>query len=296
MTQLELEAFLVIVDLGTISAAANKLYISQPALSRRITALESELGYSLFSRARGSRYIELTREGKAFLPLANDILAAFIKSKEIPNRFEKDILSVAANADIISSILSNLLEPFYNEFPNCLLTFADITSNEAYSQMISRHIDICFVSSQRHSEELVSTPLYKEPFYLVTNHSLKFSGKVSPLELDTSRELYIFHNQQFESWHSYWFPPTENIYSMAVDYITAAKMFCAKDMWAVLPATITKELSKLCNLNIYELTDPPEDRIVYALTQRGHCSVANESFMKCFREYIENLDDITMLI
>ena len=44
MTELEIEAFLAIVRTGSISAAAQKLYVTQPALSRRIHALEQELG------------------------------------------------------------------------------------------------------------------------------------------------------------------------------------------------------------------------------------------------------------
>lgn len=48
MTFLEIEAFLKIAQCGSFSAAAEKLYITQPALGRRIRALEEELGYSLF--------------------------------------------------------------------------------------------------------------------------------------------------------------------------------------------------------------------------------------------------------
>ena len=55
MTFLEIEAFLKIAQCGSFSAAAEKLYITQPALGRRIRALEEELGYSLFIRNKGVR-------------------------------------------------------------------------------------------------------------------------------------------------------------------------------------------------------------------------------------------------
>jgi len=48
MTLSEIEAFLAVIKYGTISAASEKLFISQPALSRRIHAIEEELGYGLF--------------------------------------------------------------------------------------------------------------------------------------------------------------------------------------------------------------------------------------------------------
>ena len=70
MTEREIEAFLTIVRTGSISAAAEVLYVTQPALSRRIRALEQELGYQLFIRKKGLRNVGLTAEGKAFLSLA----------------------------------------------------------------------------------------------------------------------------------------------------------------------------------------------------------------------------------
>lgn len=57
MTEREIEAFLTIVRTGSISAAAEVLYVTQPALSRRIRALEQELGYQLFIRKKGLRNV-----------------------------------------------------------------------------------------------------------------------------------------------------------------------------------------------------------------------------------------------
>ena len=55
MTQAELEAFLAVVRCGTVSGAAQQLFITQPALSRRLGVLEEELGYPLLQRGRGRR-------------------------------------------------------------------------------------------------------------------------------------------------------------------------------------------------------------------------------------------------
>lgn len=70
MTSLEIEAFLSIVRCGNISTSAKELFVTQPALSRRLKALESELGYTLLLRQRGMHQIQLTEEGKAFFPVA----------------------------------------------------------------------------------------------------------------------------------------------------------------------------------------------------------------------------------
>ena len=70
----ELEAFVMIADLGTFTAAARALGVSQPAISRRIDLLEGEVESLLFERDRaGAR---LTEAGAAFLPFAEQALAS----------------------------------------------------------------------------------------------------------------------------------------------------------------------------------------------------------------------------
>ena len=71
MTFLEIEAFLKITETGSFSAAADALYVTQPALGRRIRAMEEELGYPLFVRGKGLRKVELTRQGHAFIGIAH---------------------------------------------------------------------------------------------------------------------------------------------------------------------------------------------------------------------------------
>ena len=70
MTQVELSTFLAIVKYGSISLAAEKLYITQPAISRRLLSLENELGYALLERRKGKRAMELTPEGREFISVA----------------------------------------------------------------------------------------------------------------------------------------------------------------------------------------------------------------------------------
>ena len=70
MTRTELESFLAVVQAGSLSAAAKNLYITQPALSRRIQSLEQELGYPLLQRSPGVRKATLTAQGEQFVSLA----------------------------------------------------------------------------------------------------------------------------------------------------------------------------------------------------------------------------------
>ena len=65
MTNLDIETFWAVVQHGTMTAAAEALYITQPTLSMRIRALEERVGTPLFLRGKGQRRIQLTEAGPA---------------------------------------------------------------------------------------------------------------------------------------------------------------------------------------------------------------------------------------
>ena len=74
MSDVLVRSFVVLAEEGAFVRAAPRLYVTQPPLTRRIQALEAELGATLFERrARG---VTLTPAGRAFLPHAKRILAA----------------------------------------------------------------------------------------------------------------------------------------------------------------------------------------------------------------------------
>ncbi|GAB3950533.1 LysR family transcriptional regulator [Kribbella albertanoniae] len=67
-----LQYFVQTVDAGTVTAAADRLHITQPGLSRQLRQLEQELGVELFHRTGGR--LTPTRAGQALLPLAREVL------------------------------------------------------------------------------------------------------------------------------------------------------------------------------------------------------------------------------
>jgi len=83
----KITAFLLVVDQGTFSAAATAAGVTQPAISAKISALESSLGVDLFRRGRGLR---LTPEGETFLGYARRIQADYdLVNSAFPNVFSK---------------------------------------------------------------------------------------------------------------------------------------------------------------------------------------------------------------
>lgn len=81
MSLVQLESFVAVAEEAHVGRAARRLNVSQPPLSRRIHALEDELGVALFERTpRGMR---LRPEGEALLPRAREILARVDEVKRL---------------------------------------------------------------------------------------------------------------------------------------------------------------------------------------------------------------------
>lgn len=75
MTERALTGFVKVVELGSFTAAADALFISQSALSQQIRTLENQLHFTLFQH--GSRQVTLTAAGRSFYPKAKQILRLY---------------------------------------------------------------------------------------------------------------------------------------------------------------------------------------------------------------------------
>lgn len=85
----ELKYFLAVAQTGSISAAADSLYITQPSLSRQMKNLEAEAGGELFER--GSRRITLTERGKLLKKRAEEMLELYDKTMAEMSAPEQEI-------------------------------------------------------------------------------------------------------------------------------------------------------------------------------------------------------------
>src|ERR1051326_4016132 len=77
----QLEAFVEVVHRGSVTGAARALYVTQPALTARLNALERDVGAALLVRRRGG--VRLTEAGRAFLPYAERSLQAVTEGRAV---------------------------------------------------------------------------------------------------------------------------------------------------------------------------------------------------------------------
>jgi DNA-binding transcriptional LysR family regulator len=111
--------FITVVELGTVSKAAMRLRIAQPALSRQISSLEQELGLKLFDRV--GRRLVLTAAGEQLLGDCRGLLSYATAVGEHAQQLrlgDTGVLKVAASPQFIESVISGFLHRFSARFPN----------------------------------------------------------------------------------------------------------------------------------------------------------------------------------
>ncbi len=111
--------FVTVAELGTVSKAAVRLHIAQPALSRQISHLEQELGLKLFDRV-GSRLV-LTGEGEQLLGDCRVLLnhaTALVERAQLLRHGDAGVLKVAASPQFIEGVISGFLRRYAERYPS----------------------------------------------------------------------------------------------------------------------------------------------------------------------------------
>ena len=96
MNNTDMETFWAVLEHGTLTAAAEALFITQPTLTNRIQSLEAEVGAQLFHRGKGIRHIELTEAGQRFLPLAYRWQTLLDETKGVAETATREYLRIGA--------------------------------------------------------------------------------------------------------------------------------------------------------------------------------------------------------
>lgn len=142
-----LRAFVAIVDQGSFSGAADKLHLTQPAISKRLATLENQLGQPLIDR--GLRKPTVTDAGRTLLPFARRILdeahnaqMALASGQLRPG----GKLSVITSHHIGLHHLPRWLKVYTQRYPTVKLNLQFMESERAYEALRSREAELAFVT------------------------------------------------------------------------------------------------------------------------------------------------------
>ncbi len=165
-----LRAFCSAAQLGSISAAAERLFLSQPTVSLQIQSLERELDATLFER-HGPK-IKLTPEGEVFYRLAQPLLERFNKLEQ---SFKANIgqldggeLDVAAGESTILYILPEFLQKFVGAYPSVKMNLHNVTGRDGMNMLRSDDADFAVGSMIHVPDDMVYQPIWHFKPTLIT--------------------------------------------------------------------------------------------------------------------------------
>lgn len=292
MTKTELEAFFAVLQYGSISSAAERLFITQPAMSRRLHSIEEELGYSLFERGRGLRSVELTENGKEFVPVAERLMALYGEAEEIPRRKKSPLLRVSTVNSIAFYLMPEVLKEMMSAKDSCSIEFKTGCSSDIYGYVESGSVDAALVSDLLNSRKVVPFPVFRGPFVFVGGEKWNGTARVTPNMLDPEQQIRMPWNPEYDIWHSRWFPPDANP-SLTADKMEFLEYFLTGEKWAVIPLLVAKRFKRK-DVWMCPMEGGPEDMTIYGLTKENRMDGQIRKFFECVRKELQTIDGIEL--
>lgn len=182
----ELETFLVVVELGSFSLAARRLHISQPSVTSRVQRLESMLKTKLLTRT--TRHVAPTPAGKRLQERAvhalRDLRALLQEFQEEAE--EARFRVVIASTPMISAVmLPTLIHQFGLRYPDVNIQLRDVQYEEVVAKIEANEVDFAVVAFDGDSDKFEFEPLSEENFLLVapSSHALTNADQITLTQL-----------------------------------------------------------------------------------------------------------------
>lgn len=180
----QLEVVVEVARLGSLSQAADALSLTQPAVSWRLRALETELGTPLFVRTR--RGVRPTGAGAALLPHAQRTVQAAAEATTAAREYQDaavETMVVAAAAGPSITVLPEAVWRLYRRHPNARLTIRTAFS-EAVSDMVAHGLATLGVAADVQHPDLESVPLFDDDFVLVLGGKRRRRGTATVSDVE----------------------------------------------------------------------------------------------------------------
>ncbi|MGD8483531.1 MAG: LysR family transcriptional regulator [Thioalkalispiraceae bacterium] len=248
-----LQAFIAVAEQGSFSQAAQQLYLTQPAVSKRVATLEAELDTRLFDRI--GRKIELTESGHALLPRARRILLDIEDSRRAISNLSGKIsgkLRIGTSHHIGLHRLPPVLRQFTRQYPEVELDLHFMDSEEACRAVEQGDLELGIVTLPLLTPpDLHAEFIWPDPLAIVVekNHPLAVQSQISLAALAGEPAILPTHGtytRQIIEKNIETEQLKLNI-RLATNYLETIKMMVSIGLgWSVLPCSmIQDELSTL---------------------------------------------------
>lgn len=274
MLLVHIEGFLEVARRGSVSRAAEALYVTQPTLTARLHALERDMGDQLFVRTRHG--MRLTEAGRAFLPYAERAVRALREGRRAIDEAASGSagqLVIAAAPAVSTYILPLVLERFVAAHPRVEMVVRTGHSEDVLQMVLRDEVQLGLGRALKHPD-VELRPFYEEELILVVppGHPFTSRRRVSLVEV-AADQLIMFDrtSSYFEITQAAFLSAGTSVHGkMELDNIEAAKKMVERGLGvALLPRTaVFRELESRA-LRLVELEDaPPMRRNIVSMRRR----------------------------
>jgi len=183
----QIEYLLALDKYRNFSVAAEKVFVTQPALTIQIKNLERELGVEIFDRNK--KPIIPTEIGEELIEHARLLHKNTKKFKDIVNEFKANFsgeLRIGIIPTVAPYIVPKFVNNFMSKYPNINLTFSEVISEDILIQLKDCTLDAGILVTPFPMEDTIVFPLYYEKFYtyVSSEHPLSKRKRIRTAELD----------------------------------------------------------------------------------------------------------------
>ncbi|MFT4113943.1 LysR family transcriptional regulator [Silvibacterium sp.] len=199
MDERNLRSFVAAAETLNFRAAARKVHLSQPALSKQIRQLEDETELMLFTREHAR--VRLTPAGAALLERARELLraasAAVLEARQVQEGLQHPV-TIGFVAQAAFEALPSLVERCRRAAPEAMLQYREMSSRAQFAALRERTIDVGLVQVGTAPAEFASAVVARERFALVhsTRHRL---GRAATVSLKDFHDEMLFLPEPEES-------------------------------------------------------------------------------------------------
>ena len=240
-----LRTFIAAAELESFSHAADQLYLTQPAVSKRVAALEEELGAPLFDRI--GRRVTLTEAGQKLLPRAKTILNEIEDSRRLITNLSGTVtgrLSIGTSHHIGLHRLPPILRSYSAHYPDVELDLHFMDSEAACRAVLAGDLELGIVTLPPDPiEDLNSEIIWPDPLSVVVgvDHPLGTKKSVALPDLANYPAILPAHGTYTRELLEQAFEPKglSLIVGMTTNYLETIKMMVGVGLgWSVLPRSM----------------------------------------------------------
>lgn len=178
MTLRQLHAFVLVCQLGGFSRAAERMHVTQSAVTLLIKQLEAALGVILFDRS--TRTLRLTSAAKEALPIAERILrnGDLLKDslKALTDR-SGGVVNLAVTVGVAAAFISRVVAAFQNRYPKITVALQDLSPDQLVMMTLAEEVEFSIGTLDNDVPDLDTTTLLERPLCVVCHNRSGLSSQ-----------------------------------------------------------------------------------------------------------------------